>query len=836
MSNAPWKLVRELFDAAVDLPIEDRKRFLQERCAGNPTLRFEVESLLAHEAAGRDTFLAAPVGAPPDLLAAKSADPHRMIGERIGRYHLQGIIGLGGMSVVYLATQERPARKVAVKIMNSGLLSRTALRRFEFEVETLARLRHPNIAQIFEAGTCSSADRTPHQEGSHATAGTLPPASAVPYFVMEYVDSSLTITQYADRNRLNLRRRVELFLQVCNGVHHGHSRGVIHRDLKPDNILVSVESTQSNAGAAIHPDSPVDGPMVKVIDFGIARSVERDSPHTTIRTELNQLMGTLQYMSPEQFAADPADIDVRTDVYSLGVILYELLCGRLPYDLRHTTLTAAMKAVCESEPPAPCTVTGRGKRQSEPVRGDLERVILRSLEKNRDRRYTGVSELSKDLLAWLRGDPVSVRRPTPLSRAWHWIKRHPKSSTAVAASLLWAIIIVAGFLYGTKLFLRWKQTPVRVQILRQNSRLDRYDQPVKSGDQVSIFRDDASLKSWFTNKTEGIRLAAAPDRPAQFGGGQIVIIGAEDDNLLPSFISRKLCAFSPDGPYDEPLWPPTMIQQRVLAHMNYEDWPRPLTVEGRKRIYDAESFFFCAGDVIDIFPESEYPQCPGSEIIAIFQHREATQTALEILNLKGEPLFHVWMDMSVGYFFGWLPQSRLLVMSGMKGDRYLWEYKAMNGFVPEGDERDRVHLRVLFAIRPEPGVISKKWIHPYPPGAFPRTPDDPWRGDWYKPVWFRALCPPATSASCEPLHFRVRRANLPEKERVQITLNFPSYATDGYPLTLTMNAAGEIQPDELAQNSRTIQLQVDDKDHRLPTEHTLKFLLWDENDPEPPCD
>ncbi len=214
--------------------------------------------------------------------------------KRIGQYRIKRAIASGGMGTVYEAVQEKPRRTVAVKVMRAGIASRSALRRFEYESQLLARLRHPGIAQVYDAGT--------HKDGE----------VTVPYFAMEYIVGAKPVTDYVKDKKLGTRERLKLFAEVCEAVHHGHQKGIIHRDLKPSNILVDGSG------------------QVKIIDFGVARCTDSDMAVTTLQTDVGQLIGTLQYMSPEQCAADPHDIDTRSDVYALGVVFYEMLCDRNP--------------------------------------------------------------------------------------------------------------------------------------------------------------------------------------------------------------------------------------------------------------------------------------------------------------------------------------------------------------------------------------------------------------------------------------------------------------------------------------------------------------------------
>lgn len=287
----------------------------------------------------------------------------------IGPYKVKQIIGSGGMGTVVLAQQDNPRRDVAIKIMNPGVVSRKALHRFEFEAQTLGRLQHPAIAQVYEAGT--------FDEGSGGR----------PYFAMEYVADARELVDYVTDQELDIKARLKLFRAICAGVEYGHQRGVIHRDLKPGNILVDTEG---------HP---------KIIDFGVARSTESDSVSATLATEAGQLIGTLQYMSPEQVDLDPAGLDTRSDVYALGVILYQLLVARLPYDLGSISLAKAAEFIRTAQP-------ARLSEINSVFKGDLETICFKALEKERERRYQSVGDLSEDLRRYLADEPIMARPPS----------------------------------------------------------------------------------------------------------------------------------------------------------------------------------------------------------------------------------------------------------------------------------------------------------------------------------------------------------------------------------------------------------------------------------------
>lgn len=331
---------------------------------------------------------------------AQGLNPSRGHGA-IGHFRINRIIAQGGMGTVYEAMQENPKRIVAVKVLKPGITSHSAMRRFEYETQVLARLRHPGIAQIYEAGM-HSVYIAGHE-----------PEMPIPYFAMEYIPDAKPLTQYAEAKHLGTRQRLSLFIPVCDAVHHGHQKGIIHRDLKPGNILVDATG------------------QVKVIDFGIARSTDSDVGLTTARTDVGQLIGTLQYMSPEQCGADAHDIDMRSDVYSLGIVLYELLCGHFPYALADTPFQRAPQVICET-PPLPISIWNRT------LRGDIATILSKALEKDPDRRYQSTDALAKDIDRYLRNEPILARPPSAVYRLSKFIRRR-----RVPVSLIIAVGIAA---------------------------------------------------------------------------------------------------------------------------------------------------------------------------------------------------------------------------------------------------------------------------------------------------------------------------------------------------------------------------------------------------------
>ena len=323
----------------------------------------------------------------------------------IPRYRILRQIGVGGMGVVYEAEQEHPLRAVALKVIRPGLATPQALRRFEHEAEVLGRLQHPGIAQVYESGTADTG-RGPQ-----------------PFFAMELIrgpggEQAPSLTEYAAEKGLDTRQRLELMARIADAVHHAHQKGVIHRDLKPGNILVD-ETGQP-----------------KVLDFGLARITDRDVQVTTMQTDAGQILGTLPYMSPEQAGGDPAELDTRSDVYALGVVCYELLAGRRPYVLERRMIHEAVRVIREEEPTRLSSI-------NKALRGDIDTIVAKALEKEKERRYQSAAELATDIHHYLNDEPVTARPPS----AWYQLAKFTKRNKALVggvAGVFLALLIGAG--------------------------------------------------------------------------------------------------------------------------------------------------------------------------------------------------------------------------------------------------------------------------------------------------------------------------------------------------------------------------------------------------------
>ncbi len=481
--------LKDLFWAARDLNPESRAVFLDSECGLDTDLRQQVEALVEADA-DAGSFLEYPTG---DVRRILTAPPNTLIGP----YQLLELIGEGGMGQVWLAEQKQPVRRrVAIKLIKAGMDTREVVARFASERQALALMDHPAIAKVFDAGST---------------------ADGRPYFVMEYV-AGIPITTYCDRHRLTVRQRMELFVQVCEGVHHAHQKAIIHRDLKPSNILVA----------------EVDGkPRPRIIDFGVAKATTQKLTPATLYTHVGVLIGTLGYMSPEQ--ADPVgeDIDCRTDVYSLGVVLFELLTGTLPFDLRKLPYDQALRRLREEDAPRPSTRLGTlgsgsgvaaGNRGSEPptlvrqLRGDPDAIALKALEKNRSRRYASAADLAADILRYLNNQPVTAHPPSPAYRLSKYVRRRSFETAVVAVALL----VIA-------LLATWWRGPAAVPVVESIVQLTDDGQP--KGAMVS----------------NGSRIYFQTGGFGSFRVGQVAVTGGPTAPLETGFANYYLKSITGDG-------------------------------------------------------------------------------------------------------------------------------------------------------------------------------------------------------------------------------------------------------------------------------------------------
>lgn len=415
---------RDVFMAALEAKDPgERNRILTEQCQGDVGLRREVELLLQQHERDETFILDA---APADLDATGAVEMLERAGSIVGPYKILQEIGEGGMGVVFMAEQSSPIqRMVALKIIKPGMDSRQVIARFEAERQTLALMDHPNIARVLDAGT------SPHGR---------------PYFVMELV-KGLPITKYCDEHHLTVAERLELFKSVCQAVQHAHQKGVIHRDIKPSNVLVAEYDHQA---------------VPKIIDFGVAKAMGFKLTERTMFTGLGQVLGTLEYMSPEQAKLNQLDIDTRSDIYSLGVLLYELLTGSTPFErkrLREAAYDEVLRIIREEEPPKPSTrvstaaelpaiANNRGaepKKLSVLMRGELDWVVMRALEKDRNRRYETANGLAMDIQRYLAGEPVAAHPPSAAYRLKKFLRKR-RGPVAAATLLLLALV---GGIVGT---------------------------------------------------------------------------------------------------------------------------------------------------------------------------------------------------------------------------------------------------------------------------------------------------------------------------------------------------------------------------------------------------
>jgi len=583
LNSEQWEKVERLFAEASGLDPDARREALRE-C--DPYVRAEVESLLEHTESG-DLFDGG--GAPVRTLLR--LDEHegddgaeQLVGVELGGVTVNRLIARGGMSYVYEAEQSSPSRKVAVKVIKPGALSRNALRRFEQESEILARIPHPAISQVFNYGVVDL-------DGER-----------LPYLIMEMVPGAEWITAYAERRGLSRERRLELFVRICEAIEFAHQNGVIHRDLKPSNILIDKHG---------HP---------KVIDFGVAHVDDRPDADMTVS---GQLVGTLTYMSPEQVSGSADRVDTRADVYALGLVLYELILGNLPYHVEDKTIAAAAREICAVEPVFP-------RDRSRRLPRDTEAVIRRALAKDRDQRYQSVRELRQDIERILVGEPVEARAPTLWIRAARCIGRHPIATTATVCALIGLLTIASSLVIVYAL----NNQPHRVVF-----------QPHGTGAKL-LARSGYVLREWTPRNGDGILFAKLTPRSPEFGGGRVVVIISARGAHADPRADGEACLYAVDD-LDEPIWSTADVQPPTAPNQA----PRP-----------AHRWHAIAGAVDDFLPG-----VPGEELFVIHRLGVFSPCWIRIFDISGQLRFQVAYDGAIRKM-AWFEDDGVTLVTGFDSE------------------------------------------------------------------------------------------------------------------------------------------------------------------------
>lgn len=637
-----------------------------------------------------------------DLRADLSADVEPAALPNIDGFAVTRLIATGGMGTVYEARQNYPDRPVALKLLRLGFASRSATRRFRYETEALARLDHPGIARIYQAGT--------YDDGS----------GGVPYFAMELVEDARSISTYCIDEQLPIRDRLELFAAICDAVHHGHQKGIVHRDLKPANILVDAEGRP------------------KIIDFGIARSTDIDLAVTTMHTNEGAVLGTLAYMSPEQCSGESMHVDTTSDVYSLGVVLYELLCEQLPYDLEGKNHTQVARTIEEQPPTEPATV----RRE---LRGDLNAIVLKALEKDQRGRYQSAADLADDVRHYLHGEPIRARMPSRWQRASRWVGRHPVFTTSITCLFIIVLSVAAG--WASIWWVNLRPSHVELNEAGSVAELKSY------GGRTLLRWGDPRVRS------RKISIAELVDVPEERGGGSLVILGLRSGLLDQN--SAPLRAV--DAETGTIRWSARVTDDELISALQ----TRP-----HYEVHGAQ-FSVPVGGVWDVF---DGPEFPGPEVVAVFSHAFSTRI-IRIYSVAGECLFELWHDGTIAALH-WDADHDMLVCVGDNKEVLEWQDR---GIEAGGDPI------VVFALRPAPRYYGDGFM----PTAGPRVADHPVL------LWYRCVLPAQRAARLNDMGIE-RNESRPDEAVVRVTLRLEVDPVGSTAFGWDVDATGRFIPGTLA--------------------------------------